>query len=158
MEKTLRQRITDIKNICAKQGLPLSEIMKIISESGEYVSERTVQRILSKGSEDMSFQYHSVVAVYEALIDKYGDMPDIQDIEVLRKMVTDRDKQIDRLIIYGERKEEEHEQRDGLYADRKHVFETTIEILKEQLAVKDEEIKRQAELIDKLVGRLVERG
>lgn len=156
MEKTLRQRITDIKAICSEQGLPLSEIMNIIEDSGRHVSERTVQRILSKDSEDMSFQYHSVIAVYEALIEKYGDKPNVTDVDELQKMVMDRDKQIDRLAIYIERKDEDYEQRDNLYADRKHIFETTIDILKEQIDLLRDQIKIKDDIINKLINRIVE--
>ena len=147
MEKTLRQRIAQIKDIAEAEKLSIADIADIVSETGEYVSEPTIRKMLSDSSESMGFQYHSVISIYEALINRFGDMPDIKDVEKLRLLIAERDKQIDRIV-------KEYIQREEIYADRKGVFENTIRLLREQIAFKDKEIDRQAALIEKLVDRL----
>lgn len=151
MEKTLRQRILQIKAICKDQALPATKVIDMVYESGKSVSDRTIRKLLAEGSEEMSFQYDSVIKVYEVLIDRFGDTPDVQDIEILRRMITERDKQIDRLMIECEKRDSEYGERYELYADRKNVYEKTIEILHEQIKFKDEEIRRKDELLDMLV-------
>lgn len=156
MKKTLRQRITQIKDIAVKEQLQVSDIADIVSEAGEYVSEPTLYKILGEDSENCNFQYHSVISVYEALIGRFGDMPDVQDADSLKRLLAERDKQIDRLVMQVEEKAEEFEQRDSIYADRKSVYEHAISLLTEQIAFKDEEIRRQAALIEKLINKIVE--
>jgi hypothetical protein len=121
VEKTLRQRIMQIKAICEKEALRVPTIADIVSESGEYVSERTIYKLLEDDSENGSFQNHSVIAVYEALISRFGDT-DVQDVETLKLLLMERDKQIDRILMQVERREEEMEIREKIYAERKRLL------------------------------------
>lgn len=134
----------------------------IVSESGEYVSERTLYKLLDDGSENGNFQPHSVIPVYEALINRFGDMADVQEIETLKRLLTERDKQIDRIVVQAERREEELESRERIYADRKKAFEHTITILKEQMeymksqiALKDDELRRKNEVIQRFINLMM---
>lgn len=156
MENTMRQRVTQIKEIVRDNELSISAIADIVSANGEYVSEPTIRKILTDDAEHLSFQAHSIISVYEALITKFGDQPEIKDVEALKLLLVERDKQIDRIIMQAERSMEDYSHRDNLYADRKSVFESTIELLREQIAVKDEEIRRQAALIEKLIDKIRE--
>ena len=156
MEKTFRQRISQIKEIVEKEELSVGSVADLVSKSGEYVSEPTIRRMLNDDAETLSFQTHSVIAVYEALINKYGDQPEVKDVDALKLLLMERDKQIDRIIMQAERTQEDFSQRDDIYADRKSVFENMIQLLREQLAIKDKEIDRQAALIEKLVAKITE--
>ena len=156
MESTMRQRVTQIKEIVKDNELSISAIADLVSVSGEYVSEPTIRKILADEAENLSFQSHSIIAVYEALITKYGDQPDIKDVDALKMLIMEKDKQIDRIIMQAERTQEDFSLRSDIYADRKSVFENTIQLLREQLAIKDKEIDRQAALIEKLVAKLTE--
>ena len=162
MEKTLRQRITQIKEICRREEINAPRLADIVSENGDYVSERTIYKLLEDGSESYNFQPHTVIVVYEALINKFGDMADTQDVELLKRILTERDKQIDHILIQAERREEELESRERIYADRKKAFEHTITILKEQIEylksqikIKDNEIKIKDETIQKFINLMV---
>lgn len=159
MENTLRQRIIQIKEICKKQGLKVPNVADIISESGDYVSERTLYNLLRDGSENGNFNSNSVIPVYEALIGRFGDMGDIQDIETLKRLLAERDKHIDRIAMQAERIEEEFESRERIYADRKKAFEHTITILQEQIdylrsqiAIKDAEIQKKNDVIQQFIN------
>ena len=153
MKRILIQRVEQIREICAREQLQAADIADLVSFSGEYVSIPTIYKLLNEDLESSKFQHHSVIAVYEALINKYGDMPDVQDIGTLKFMIAERDKQLDRIMMQVELSEEEHGHRDEIYADRKHVYESTIQILREQLIVKDEEIRRLSGLIETLIGK-----
>ena len=155
MEKTLRQRIAQIKDIAEAEKLSIADIADIVSETGEYVSEPTIRKMLSDSSESMGFQYHSVISIYEALINRFGDMPDIKDVEKLRLLIAERDKQIDRIVMQSEKRETELEHRDEIYADRKSVYEAAIDLLKKQIEFKDEEIRKKDELIEKLINKIM---
>lgn len=162
MEKTLRQRITQIKEICNREELRVSTIADIVSESGEYVSDRTLYKLLEDGSENSNFQHHTVIAVYEALINRFGDMADVQDITTLKRLLTERDKQIDRIVMQVERREEDFENREKIYADRKKAYEHTIIILKEeidylktQMSLKDDEIKNKNDMIQRFINLMM---
>lgn len=162
MEKALRQRITQIKEISSKEELRIPTIADIVADSGEYVSTRTLYKLLEDGSENYNFQPHTVIVVYEALINKFGDMADTQDVELLKRLLTERDKQIDHILIQAERREEELESRERIYADRKKTFENTITILKEQIEylksqikIKDNEIKIKDETIQKFISLMM---
>lgn len=156
MKRILIQRVEQIREICTREKLQIADIADLVSFSGEYVSLPTISKLLNDDLESANFQHHSVIAVYEALINKYGDMPDVQDIGTLKFMLAERDKQIDRVMMQLEHAAEEHGHRDVIYADRKNVFENTIQLLREQLVIKDKEIDRQATLIEKLVTKLTE--
>ena len=156
MESTMRQRVTQIKEIVKDNELSISAIADLVSMSGEYVSEPTNRKILADEAENLSFQSHSIIAVYEALITKYGDQPDIKDVDALKMLIIEKDKQIDRIVMQAERTQEDFSRRSDIYADRKSVYENMIQLLREQLAIKDKEIDRQAALIEKLVGKLTE--
>ena len=156
MKRILMQRVEQIREICAREQLQAADIADLVSFSGEYVSVPTIYKLLNEDLESSNFQHHSVIAVYEALINKFGDMPDVQDIGLLKHMITERDKQIDRIMMQVEHSEEEYQHRDEIYADRKSVFENMIQLLREQLAIKDKEIDRQAALIEKLVAKITE--
>lgn len=157
----MRQRVMQIKEICAKEELRVPTIADIVSESGEYVSERTIYKLLEDDSESLNFQPHSVIAVYEALISRFGDT-DVQDVETLKRLLIERDKQIDRILMQAERREEEMESREKIYADRKKAFENTISILKEQnsylimqIERKDEELKSRHDTIQHLINLMM---
>lgn len=162
MVNTLRQRIVQIKEICKREGLKAPNVADIVSESGEYVSERTLYKLLEDDSENLNFQSHSVIPVYEALIGRFGDMADVQDIETLKRLLAERDKQVDRIAMQAERIEEEFESRERIYADRKKAFEHTIAILQEQIdylksqiAIKDAELHKKNDVIQQFINILM---
>ena len=137
-----------IKQICEEKCLQASDVADIVSETGDCISPPTIYKLLSDNSEDLGYQYHTVLTIYEALTAKYGDRPEIEDAQA-QQIITEQDKTIDRLL-------KEYGEREKLYADRKSVFESIIDILKEQIAFKDEEIRRQAALIEKLINKVVD--
>lgn len=158
----MRQRVMQIKEICAREELRVPTIADIISENGEYVSERTLYTLLKDGSENMNFQHHTVITVYEALITRFGEMADVQEIETLKRLLVERDKQIDRIVMQAERREEDYENREKIYADRKKIYDTTISMLQEQIdylksqiALKDKELHTKNDTIQRFINLMM---
>lgn len=149
MKKVLQQRVAQIKKICDEQCLQASDIANIVAAAGANFSMPTYYKLLSENAEAQDYYPNTIITIYEAIVAKYGECQEIEDSNA-RGEIIERDKTIDRLVKeYGAREQQ-------LYADRKNVYENTIDILKEQIAFKDEEIRRQAALIEKLINKVVE--
>lgn len=133
MEKTIRQRITTIKDIKEEHGLSVSQIMDIMSEQGGYVSQNTLNKLFREGSENKKFNYHSIAPVYEALISVYGDDYTSDDVGTLKRLLLERSRQIDSLIMQIEDIREDIKEQKLIYEDRKHAYERTIAILEAQI-------------------------
>lgn len=133
MERTVRDRIRFIKQIREKHGLTPQQIMDICDRNGGYVSDKTIAKILKEGSENFKYQYHSIVSVYEALFNVYGDETTPDDISALKRMIAERNRQIDNLLIQIETTHEEYEKRFAMCEERKKAYEKTISLLETQL-------------------------
>jgi Fe2+ or Zn2+ uptake regulation protein len=157
MQLTLHQRIKQIREIIEKEKLSVADVVNSVYDNGENISERTVYKLLQDTEEnDLRFRASTVLTVYEALLSRFGDRSEIQDVATLKHIIVEQDKQIDRLVMQLEEMTKEYECRDKIYDDRKRVFESTIDLIKSQLAFKDDEIKTQATLIEKLINKVVE--
>lgn len=133
MKKTVAERIRFIKKVREEQELSAAQIADLVSDNGEYVSERTIYKILADGSEEEGYQPHSVIAVFEALTAKYGDMSLPDDVGALRQLVAARNRHIDSLVLQLENQAEEFGKREALFEERKAHFERTIALLEAQI-------------------------
>lgn len=147
MEKIMRKRIEDIRKIKKEQDLSNEGILDIVYSYGKSISKKTLSNIIADGSEDGSFRCSSILDVYEALIDKYGD-PDspTEDIAVLQYKIKTKNRELDRLLLEYEEHEKEFKEKIRLYNERKTAYEKTISILEKQL-------EHQAEIINKLLEK-----
>lgn len=134
MEKTIRERIKTIKDIKEEHGLSISQIMDIMSAQGGYVSQNTLNKLFREGSENKKFNYHSIAPVYEALISVYGEEYTSNDVATLKRMLIDRSRQIDSLIIQIEDIREDIKEQKAVYEDRKNAYEKSIAVLEAQVA------------------------
>lgn len=158
MEKTMLNRILQLRDIKAKNGLTYEKIMQMIEDNGDYLSMRTLASVFTADLDETSFRVETVAMIYEALIMKYGETAEIKDFEALRKMIISREKLIDSLMSQIETKEKHVNELSAFYAERKENYERTISILQEQnaclleqIAIKDDEIRRQGNLLEKIV-------
>ena len=62
IEKLKKTTIERLKKVKAEQGLSVSRIMEMLEAKGKFVSEATVKRIFSEGSEDFNFRYQDSIA------------------------------------------------------------------------------------------------
>lgn len=133
MERTVRERIKYIKHVRDKHNLTPTEILDICDKNGAYISDKTLCKILKEGSEEAKFQYNSIISVYEALYASFGDEDMTDDVTTLKRMIAERNRQIDNLLLQIEKTHESYEARLVLCDDRKTVYESTINLLKSQL-------------------------
>ena len=146
MEKIMRQRIEEIRKIKREQDLSNEVILDIVYSYGKNVSGKTLSRILADGSEYKNFRYQSILDIHEALIDKFGNTNQPDDIDTLRYIIKSKNHELDRLLMEYEEREKEFEQKLQLFSERKQAYEKTISILECQL-------KHQAEIINKLLEK-----
>lgn len=134
MERTVRERIRFIKNTVEKHKLSTKDILAVCDKNGGYVHEKTLAKILKDGSEDFKFHYQTIIGVYEALYAAFGDEDIPDDVATLKRMIAERNRQIDNLLMQIEKMQEHFKTEMDLCEDRKKTYEKTIAVLEEQLA------------------------
>ena len=143
IEKLKRKTIRRLKQIKEEQNLSYGKIMSIMEERGQFVSESTLKRVFADGSEDQNFRYQdSIAPIADVLLDIYGESSGIEDAEALHRIIREKNKLIEFLMIKLDEKEKEFEERKALYEERKTQYEKTIDRFETQAAHKDELIER----------------
>lgn len=143
IEKLKRKTIHRLKQIKAEQGLSITKIMDLMESRGQFVSEATIKRVFADGSEDQNFRYQdSIAPIADVLLDIYGELSDIDDTESLRRIIHEKNKLIEFLMLKLDEKEQEFEKRIALCEERKALYEKTIDRFETQVSRKDELIER----------------
>ena len=143
IEKLKRKNIRRLKQIKAEQGLSIAKIMDLMESRGQFVSEATIKRVFADGSEDQNFRYQdSIAPIADVLLDIYGESSDIDDTESLRRIIHEKNKLIEFLMLKLDEKEQEFEKRIALCEERKALYEKTIDRFETQVSRKDELIER----------------
>lgn len=143
IEKLKRKTIHRLKQIKAEQGLTVPNIMNLMEERGQFVSEATIKRVFADGSEEQNFRYQdSIAPIADVLLDIYGDTSNLDAPESLRQIIREKNKLIEFLMMKLDEKELEFEKRLALYEERKALYEKSIERFETQIARKDELIER----------------
>ena len=143
IEKLKRKTIHRLKQIKAEQGLSIAKIADLLESRGQFVSEATIKRVFADGSEDQNFRYQdSIAPIADVLLDIYGESSDIDDTESLRRIIHEKNKLIEFLMLKLDEKEQEFEKRIALYEERKALYEKTIDRFETQVSRKDELIER----------------
>ena len=143
IEKLKRKTIHRLKQIKAEQGLSITKIMDLMESRGQFVSEATIKRVFADGSEDQNFRYQdSIAPIADVLLDIYGESSDIDDTESLRRIIHEKNKLIEFLMLKMDEKEQEFEKRIALCEERKALYEKTIDRFETQVSRKDELIER----------------
>ena len=152
IEKMKRRTIHRLKEIKNEQGLSISQIMKMMEERGQFVSEATLKKIFKDGSEEKNFRYQdTIMPVADVLLDLYGDKSGIDDCEALRHIIREKNKLIEMLMMKLEEQAKAHAEKETVYADRKAAFEKQIQHLESQVARYEKAIDRKDDLIEKLL-------
>jgi hypothetical protein len=150
IEKLKRQTISRLKQVKSERGLSISKIMDLLDAKGIYVSEATVKRVFSEGSEEMNFRYQdSVAPIADVLLDLYGVSSGIQDAEALRQIIRDKNKTIEMLILRIEEMKTTYERSTEHLKDQ-------IKRLNERLDYRDKWIDRKGALIERLLDSTID--
>ena len=147
IEKLKKSTIIKLKKIKQEQDLSIKKIMDLLEDRGQFVSEGTLKKIFAEGSEEKSFRYQDTLApLADVLLDIYGDQSEINDAASLKRIIREKNKQIEFLMVKLE------EQKD-VYAERKAMYEHRIEDLLTQLNRLDISVSRKDEIIGKLMDK-----
>ncbi len=151
LEKLKKSTIVKLKKIKEEQDLSIPKIMDLIEERGQFVSEGTLKKIFAEGSEEKNFRYQDTLApLADVLLDIYGDQSGIDDIESLREIIREKNRQIEFLMVKME------EQKDT-YAERKSMYECQISSLNAQLERLNNSMERKESIIEKLLDAFLKR-
>ena len=75
IEKLKKTTIIRLKKVKEEQALSIPNIMDLLEAKGKFVSEATLKRVFSDGSEDFNFRYQdSIAPLADVLLDLYGDV------------------------------------------------------------------------------------
>ena len=143
IEKLKRKTIRRLKEIKSEQGLSISQIMDMLEKAGQFVSEPTLKKIFSEGSEELNFRYQdTIMPVADVLLDKYGDKSGLDDAESLRQIIREKNKYIEMILFKLEEQQEAYAREKALYEERKTMYERTIERFERQIERKDRMIEQ----------------
>jgi hypothetical protein len=155
-KKVIVRTIQRLKEIKEEQGLSVSQIMSKMAEKGYPVSESTLKRVFAPGSEKMSFRYQeSIAPVAEVLFDEYGDTGATDDAAELRKIIADRDKTIENLMIKIEEQEKSAQQFQKMCSERRTLLESHISDLQEEVELLRSQIEKKDKMFERIMSRLV---
>lgn len=159
IEKMKRRTIHRLKEIKNEQGLSISQIMKMMEERGQFVSEPTLKKIFADGSEEKNFRYQdTIMPVADVLLDLYGDKSGIDDCEALRHIIREKNKLIEMLMLKLEEQAKAHAEKEVVYADRKEAFEKQIQHLEAQIARYEKAIDKKDDLIERLLNATIQKN
>lgn len=154
VEKMKRKTIRRLKEIKAEQQLSYTQIMKMLEDAGQYVSEATLKKVFAEGSEEKSFRYHdTIMPIADVLLDLYGDRSGLEDVESLREIIREKNKFIESLIVKLDEQKAIYAQKEAMYEDRKAIYESQIEHLQTQIARYEQAIDKKDALIERLLSR-----
>ena len=156
IEKMKRRTIHRLKEIKAEQGLSISQIMQMMEERGQFVSEATLKKLFQDGSEEKNFRdQDTIMPVADVLLDLYGDKSGIDDAESLRHIIREKNKLIELLMLKLEEQAKAHADKETVYADRKAAYDKQITQLEAQLARCEKAIDRKDALIERLLDATI---
>ena len=146
LEKLKKSTIIRLKRVKSEQGLSISKIMDLLEEKGKFVSEATVKRVFSEGSEDFNFRYQdSIAPLADVLLDLYGDTSGLDDIMALKQIIHDKNQTIEFMMI-------KFEEQKAFYDKNVAHLKGQIHRLNERLDVRERSIERKDAIMEKLLN------
>ena len=146
IEKLKRTTIQRLKKVKIENGLSVSKIMELLEKEGKFVSEATIKRVFSEGSEEYNFRYQdSIAPLADVLLDLYGDTSGLDDVAALKQIIHDKNQTIEFMMIKFE------EQKNSYERNVAHL-KAQIHRLNERLDVREKSIERKDAIMEKLLN------
>ena len=146
VEKLKRTTIERLKRVKAEQGLSVSKIMEMLESKGKFVSEATVKRIFSEGSEEFNFRYQdSIAPLADVLLDLYGDTSGLDEVMALKQIIHDKNQTIEFMMI-------KFEEQKTFYEKNVAHLKGQIHRLNERLDLREKSIERKDVIMEKLLN------
>lgn len=139
LQKRKSEIIRNLKRVKSENGLSISEIVNLCERNGESVSETTIKKVFSDGSEALGFNYESTLKpIVNALL---GDHEETAETDMMISVAQFKEEKIKDLEAQMARMEESYKRR--------------IEFLKDQIEIKDARIDKRDEMITKLIDSII---
>lgn len=139
LQKKIAEVIRNLKRVRQENGLTISEIVNICEKNGESVSETTVKKVFSDGSETFGFNYEATLKpIINALL---GGHEETAETDMMISVAQFKEAKLKDLQAQMARMEESYKRR--------------IEFLKQQIEIKDERIDKRDEMISKLIDKII---
>ena len=139
LQKRKSEIIRNLKRVKSENGLTISEIVNICEKNGEAVSETTIKKVFSDGSEALGFNYESTLKpIVNALLE---DHEETAETDMMISVAQFKEAKIKDLEAQLERQEASYKRR--------------IEFLKNQIEIKDSRIDKRDEMITKLIDTII---
>lgn len=152
LEKLKKSTIIKLKKIKQEQNLSIKKIMDLLEDQGQFVSEGTLKKIFAEGSEEKSFRYQDTLApLADVLLDIYGDQSEVNDVAILKRIIREKNKQIEFLMVKMEEQKE-------VYTERKAMYERRIEDLNAQLKRLDISVEKKDKMLEQLMDKYLFKG
>ena len=139
LQKKISEIIRNLKRVRQENGLSISEIVRICEESGNAVSETTIKKVFSDGSEALGFNYENTLKpIINALLDDHEETAET-----------------DMMVSVAQFKEAKIQALEAQLARQEDSYKRRIEFLKEQIEIKDARIDKRDEMISKLIDSII---
>lgn len=139
LQKKKSEIIRNLKRVRAENGLSISEIVNLCERNGESVSETTIKKVFSDGSEALGFNYESTLKpIVNALL---GDHEETAETDMMISVAQFKEAKIKDLEAQMARMEDSYKRR--------------IEFLKDQIEIKDARLDKRDEMITKLIDTII---
>ncbi len=146
IEKLKRTTIERLKKVKVEQGLSVAKILELLESKGKFVSEATVKRVFSEGSEDFNFRYQdSIAPLADVLLDLYGDTSGLDEVAALKQIIHDKNQTIEFMMI-------KFEEQKAFYEKNVAHLKGQIHRLNERLDIRERSIERKDAIMEKLLN------
>ena len=140
LQKKISEIIRNLKRVRAEDGLSIGDIVKLCEKNGDSVSETTIKKVFSDGSEALGFNYESTLKpIVNALL---GDHEESVETDMMVSVAEFKAEKIRNLEAQMARMEESYKRR--------------IEFLTKQIDIKDARIDKRDEMITKLIDSIID--
>ncbi|MBR3022953.1 MAG: hypothetical protein IKH50_01700 [Oscillospiraceae bacterium] len=139
LQKKISEIIRNLKRVRQENGLSISEIVRICEDSGNAVSETTIKKVFSDGSEALGFNYENTLKpIINALLD---DHEETAETDMMVSVAQFKEAKIQALEAQLTRQEDSYKRR--------------IEFLMQQIEIKDARLDKRDEMISKLIDSII---
>ena len=139
LQKKISEIIRNLKRVRQENGLSISEIVRICEESGNAISETTIKKVFSDGSEALGFNYENTLKpIINALLD---DHEETAETDMMVSVAQFKEAKIQALEAQLTRQEDSYKRR--------------IEFLMQQIEIKDARLDKRDEMISKLIDSII---
>lgn len=144
MQERIKDLIIQLKSMREREGLSIPQIVRMIEENGEHVSESTVRRILEDGSENQNFRPESIQPIERVLlkIDKDQLEGSSDEVRALKDIILLRDMEIAHLTEKIKDLNADLEAQEADARKRIDYLKDRVDYLIDQIGAKDELISQ----------------